>query len=85
MAGSGDHLNATASQPAGSGLTREEFANLQQQLYQLCARLEKAGIFWCSKFHHSRPHKAEFSNLLVEECEKLAYYGGVLANCRGLF
>ncbi|RVW15397.1 hypothetical protein CK203_082646 [Vitis vinifera] len=45
MAGSGDHLNAAASQPAGSGPTREEFANLQQQLNQLCTRLEQAGDF----------------------------------------
>ena len=44
MAGFGDHLNAAASQLAGSGPTREEFANLQQQLNQLCARLEQAGI-----------------------------------------
>ena len=44
MAGSGDHLNAVASQPAGSSPTREEFANLQQ-FNQLCAKLERAGIF----------------------------------------
>ena len=45
MAGFGNHLNATASQPAGNNPTREEFANLQQQLNQLCAKLEQAGIF----------------------------------------
>ncbi|RVW63726.1 hypothetical protein CK203_052777 [Vitis vinifera] len=44
MAGSGDHLNAVASQPAGSSPTREEFAHLQQ-FNQLCAKLEQAGIF----------------------------------------
>ena len=44
MAGSGDHLNAVASQPAGSSPTREEFAHLQQ-FNQLCAKLERAGIF----------------------------------------
>ena len=57
MAGFGNHLNAAASQLAGSGPTREEFANLQQQLNQLYARLNRRSqpleyatreIFLCS-------------------------------------
>ena len=45
MVGSGDHLKATTAQPTGSTPTREEFANLQQQINQLCARLEEVDIF----------------------------------------
>ncbi|RVW58988.1 Transposon Ty3-I Gag-Pol polyprotein [Vitis vinifera] len=37
-------FSSIASQPAGSSPTREEFANLQQ-FNQLCAKLERAGIF----------------------------------------
>ena len=57
MAGFGNHLNAAASQLVGSGPTREEFANLQQQLNQLYARLNRRSqpleyatreIFLCS-------------------------------------
>ena len=50
-------------------------------MYQIGA----SWYFWCSKFHHWRPNKAEFSNLPVRECEKSACYGGLPANCRGLF
>ena len=37
-------------------------------------------VFWCSKFHHWRPNKAEFLNLPAEECEKSACYGRGPAN-----
>ena len=49
MAGFGNHLNAAASQLAGSGPTGEEFANLQQQLNQLYATLNR----WSQPLEHA--------------------------------
>ncbi|KAK3228765.1 hypothetical protein Dsin_000646 [Dipteronia sinensis] len=45
MAGPRDDSNATTSHPAEQGPTTEEFLNLQQQINQLCARLEQSGVF----------------------------------------